>query len=299
VIDIGRVGLWTSLFDQHPTSRVREVVAELETIGWPCVWRPETSGRDALVSAAHMLDATTTLRVATGIAQIQARHPLTAGAAQKTLHEASGGRFLLGLGVSHAPMIEGVRKLTYATPYSDMAAYLAAMKEAPFSAYAAADEPTTVIAALGPKMLRLAADQADGAHPYFSPVEHTAAAREILGPGKLLAPEQMVVIDDDLAQARELAVEHMTRYLRLPNYTSNLLRHGFTEDDVAGPSPRLVEAIVVCGAVEAVVRRVAEHHAAGADHVCIQVLTVRDAPLPMREWTELADAFGLRDRSMV
>ena len=293
MIDIGRVGLWTSLLDQYPTSRVREVVVELEALGWPCIWRPETSGRDALVAAAHMLDATTTLRVATGIAQIQARHPLTANAAQRTLHEASGGRFLLGLGVSHAPMITTARKLPYVTPYSDMAAYLAAMKEAPFSAYGAPDDPTTVLAALGPKMLRLAADQADGAHPYFSPVEHTAAAREILGPGKLLAPEQMVVLDDDLTRARELAVEHMTRYLRLPNYTNTLLRHGFDEDDVAGPSPRLVDAIVVCGDVDAVVRRIGEHHAAGADHVCVQVLTARDAPLPMREWTELAQALGV------
>jgi len=157
VIDIGRVGLWTSLLDQYPTSRVREVVVELESMGWPCVWRPEAAGRDALVSAAHMLDATTTLRVATGIAQIQARHPMTANAAQRTLHEASGGRFLLGLGVSHAPMITTARKLPYVTPYSDMATYLAAMKEAAFAAVGGAGEPTTVLAALGPKMLRLAA----------------------------------------------------------------------------------------------------------------------------------------------
>ena len=293
MIDIGRVGLWISLFDQHPTSRVREVVVELESLGWPCVWRPEASGRDAIVAAANMLDATTTLRVATGVAQIQARHPMTAKAAQLTLHEASGGRFLLGLGVSHAPMITTARKLPYATPYSDMAAYLAAMKEAPFGAYKANDEPATVLAALGPKMLRLAADAADGAHPYFSPVEHTAAARDVLGLGKLLAPEQMVVIDDDLTRARELAVEHMSRYLRLPNYTNNLLRFGFEESDIAGPSRRLVDAIVVCGDVDAVARRVAEHHDAGADHVCVQVLTARDAPLPMREWTELAAAFDL------
>ena len=145
-----------------------------------------------------------------------------------------------------------------------------------------------MLAALGPKMLRLAADAADGAHPYFSPVEHTATAREIIGPDKLLAPEQMVVIDDDLTRARELAVEHMTRYLRLPNYTNNLLRYGFDESDIAGPSQRLVDAIVVCGDVDAVARRVAEHHDAGADHVCVQVLTARDAPLPMREWSELA-----------
>jgi len=291
VIDIGRVGLWISLLDQYPTSRVREVVIELESLGWPCIWRPEASGRDAIVSSAVMLEATTTLRVATGVAQIQARHPMTAKAAQLTLHEASGGRFLLGLGVSHAPMITAARKMEYTTPYSDMAAYLAAMKEAPFSAYTGEGEgPSTVLAALGPKMLRLSADAADGAHPYFSPVAHTAAAREIIGPSKLLAPEQMVVIDDDLTRARELAVEHMTRYLRLPNYSNNLLRYGFDESDIAGPSQRLVDAIVVCGDVDAVARRVAEHRDAGADHVCVQVLTARDAPLPMREWGELAAA---------
>src|SRR4051794_8322582 len=270
-----------------------------------------------------MLDATTTLRVATGVAQIQARHPMTAKAAQLTLHEASGGRFLLGLGVSHAPMITTARKMEYATPYSDMAAYLAAMKDAPFNAYTGIEsteirsastdgreadfrrfgsglgEPSTVLAALGPKMLRLAADAADGAHPYFSPVEHTAAARQILSPDKLLAPEQMVVIDDDATRAHELAAEHMSRYLRLPNYTNNLLRYGFDETDIAGPSVRLVDAIVVCGDIDAVARRVAEHHDAGADHVCVQVLTAHDADLPMREWSDLADAFDLSNNNPV
>lgn len=293
MIDIGRVGLWISQLDRHPTSRVREVVAELESMGWPCVWRPEAAGRDALVSAATMLEATTRLNVATGVAQIHARHPHTTRAAQLTLHESSGGRFLLGLGVSHAPFVEGSRKLPYRTPYSDMVAYLAAMAEAPFTAVAAPDEPPTVLAALGPKMLQLAATATDGAHPYFSPVEHTVVARAILGPERLLAPEQMVVIDSDRGRARGLAEQHMARYLRLPNYANNLLRHGFTEDDVSGPSPRLVDAIVVCGGIDDVVARVAEHHAAGADHVCVQILTEGAGDLPLDEWAELADAFGL------
>jgi probable F420-dependent oxidoreductase len=292
MIDIGRVGLWTGLLDAHPTARVRDLVQELEAMGWPCLWRPESSGRDALVSAASMLEATSRLVVATGIAQIHARHPHTTRAAQKTLHESSGGRFLLGLGVSHAPFIEGSRRLTYRTPYSDMVTYLAAMQDAPFAAVAADDDPPTVLAALGPKMLRLAAEAADGAHPYFTTPEHTATAREILGTGPLLAPEQMVVIDADLARARELARRHMSRYLRLPNYANNLLRLGFTDDDIAGPTDRLVDAVVVCGDVDTVVARVAEHHAAGADHVCIQVLTA-DTEFPMQHWQELADAFQL------
>lgn len=291
-IDIGRVGLWTSLLDAHPTSEARETVAEIETMGWPCLWRPETNGRDALVSCAQLLDATSTLKVATGIAQMHARHPLTTRNAQRTLHESSGGRFLLGLGVSHGPFIAGVRKLDYSTPYSDMVEYLAAMDEAPFSAVGAPDEPPTVLAALGPKMLRLAASAAQGAHPYFSPVEHTAFARQTMGPGPLLAPEQMVVVDADRDRATELAKQQMSRYLRLPNYVNNLLRHGFTDDDVAGPTDRLIDAIVVRGSIDDVVARVGEHHDAGADHVCIQVLSP-DTAFPMHTWSELADAFGL------
>ena len=174
-----------------------------------------------------------------------------------------------------------------------MVTYLAAMAEAPFTAFAAADEPTTVIAALGPKMLQLAADQADGAHPYFSPVEHTAFARETLGPGKLLAPEQMAVVDDEPGRARELAAQHMARSLRLPNYANNLRRFGFTDDDFAGPSERLIDAIVVCGDIDAVVDRVRRQHDAGADHVCIQVLTPTPAELPVRTWRDLAAAFSL------
>ena len=292
MIDIGRVGLWTAHLDAHPTSRVRELAVELEEMGWPCLWRPETSGRDALVSAAQILESTTTLKVATGIAQIHARHPLTTRNAQRTLHEASGGRFLLGLGVSHAPFIEAVRKVAWAKPYTEMVEYLAAMEQAPFTAVGSPDEPPTVLAALGPKMLQLAATAAQGAHPYFSPVEHTAFARETMGEGPLLAPELMVVVDDDRSRATETAVKHMHRYLQLPNYTNNLKRHGFTDDDVAGPTDRLIDAIVVRGSVDDVVARVAEHHDAGADHVCIQVLTP-DLEFPVQTWRDLADAFSL------
>jgi probable F420-dependent oxidoreductase len=290
--DIGRVGIWTGVIDQHPTSRVRDLVQELEAAGWPCVWRPEASGRDAFVSCATMLEATTRLRVATGIAQIHARHPHTTRAGQKTLHESSGGRFLLGLGVSHAPFIEGSRGLPYQTPYSDMVDYLAAMESAPFTAFAADDEPPTVLAALGPKMLKLSATAAQGAHPYFATPEHTAYARDILGNGPLLAPEQMVAIDSDVSRARDLAKVHMTRYLRLPNYTNNLLRLGFTEADVAGPTNRLIDAVVACGPIDVALERIAAQHAAGADHVAIQVLSAGSG-IPMQHFNDLAVALGL------
>lgn len=293
MIDIGRVGLWSGVFDAHSTAEVRDLVREIEAMGWPTVWRPESTGRDALIASAHMLEATTTLKVATGIAQIYARHPHTMAAGQQTLAESSGGRFLLGLGVSHAPHVEGSRGLAYDTPYTDMVRYLEAMASGPFTSVGPDVKPTTILAALGPKMLRLAASAADGAHPYFSPPEHTAFARETMGPDALLAPEQMVVIDDDLDRARTLAVEQMTRYLRLPNYANNLLRFGFTEEDVRGPSQRLIDAIVTCGTIYQAVARVRDHHDAGADHVCIQVLVSDPRQPPRQAWRDLASAFGL------
>jgi len=293
-MDIGRVGLWTFLLDEHPTSRVRDVVQEIEDMGWPTLWRPESSGRDVLVASSVMLDATSRLIVASGIAQIYARHPVTTAAAQKTLFEAHDGRFLLGLGVAHASSVEGIRKLEYRTPYSDMVAYLDAMAEAPYAAVEPATRPPTVLAALGPRMLRLSAEAADGAHPYFTPPEHTAIARDILGKGPLLAPEQMVVIDTDLDRARGVARANMARYLRLPNYTNNLLRCGFTQADIDDTTDRLVDGIVACGDIGVTVDRVQQHLDAGADHVCIQVLVAhKDLDATIALWHELADAFDL------
>ncbi|MFN0090742.1 MAG: LLM class F420-dependent oxidoreductase [Acidimicrobiales bacterium] len=290
-MDIGRVGLWQNVLDQQPTARVRELVAELEGDGWPCLWYPESTGRDAMVSGAVLLSATRRMRVATGIAQIHARHPLTTAAAQKTLAEAFDGRFLLGLGVSHQPTIEGVRKLDYSRPYSQMVDYLDAMDDAPFTALGPSEAPPRVLAALGPRMLRLAAERAAGAHPYFVPPEHTAFAREVMGEGPLLAVEQMVVLDTDLTAGRALAREHMARYLALPNYANNLRRLGYGDDDLLGePSDRLVDAVVVCGDETAIAARVKAHHDAGADHVCVQVL-VQDRLVPPRgAWRRLAAA---------
>lgn len=293
-MDIGRVGLWTFLLDQHPSSRVRELAQEVEEMGWPTLWRPESVGRDMMVSASVLLDATETLIVAAGIAQIYARHPMTTAAAQKTLFEAHDGRFLLGLGVAHRYSVEQVKKLDYSTPYSDMVAYLEAMKDAPFRAPEHKNRPPTILAALGPRMLKLSAEAADGAHPYFTPPEHTAYAREILGEGPLLAPEQKVVIDSDIERAREVARKNMAGYLKLPNYANNLLRHGFTQTDIDGVTDKLVDAIVACGDIDVAVDRVKQHLDAGADHVGIQVLAAdHDIDVVRRHWRELADAFDL------
>ena len=245
-------------------------------------------GRDPFVASANYLAATTRLRLATGIANIYARDPMTMVGCQKTLAEAYPGRFLLGLGVSHHHLVERLRKHSYDKPLAFMKAYLSAMDESMFAAVGPDGDPGRVLAALGPKMLETSAAQADGAHPYFTTPEHTALARQAIGAGKLLAPEQMVVLETDPATARSVARAGMAVYLRAPNYLNNLARLGFGEADLAdGGSDRLVDAIVAWGTPEQVAARVRQHRDAGADHVCVQVLRA-DRELPVAEWRALA-----------
>ncbi len=292
-IDIGTFGVWTALLDLQPTGPGLDAVAELDEMGWGALWRPESTGRDPLITAGLWLGACERMAVATGIAQTYGRHPLTMNAGARTLDEAFPGRFLLGLGVSHAPMVEGVRGLDYSRPLSDMSAYLDAMDASPYTAFGPETRPPRILAALGPRMLALSAEKADGAHPYFTTPEHTATAREIIGPDAFLAPEQMVVVETDPGRARQVARANMDRYLQLPNYTNNLLRLGFTEEDIDSVSDRLVDAIVLWGDVESIVSRTREHLDAGADHVCIQALTDDPHQLPLDDWRTLASAFEL------
>ncbi len=288
-MDIGSIGLWQGVLDQRPSSEVREIVAELEELGWPTLWIPEAVGRDPFVSASVMLGATSTLKIATGIVQIHARHPMTTAAAQKTVAEAYDNRFLLGIGVSHGPFIEGIRNLDYSKPYSFMVEYLDAMEGAMFMALGPEENPPLVLAALGPKMLALAAERTAGAHPYFVPPEHTALAREIMGPDALLAPEQKVCLETDADAARALARENMALYMGLPNYVNNLHRLGFTEADTTYLTDRLVDAVVAWGDLDVIRARIQAHHDAGADHVAVQVLSPR-GELPLAQWRTLADA---------
>jgi len=290
MIDIGQVGIWQGVLDRHPASVVREVVAELDETGWPTLWIPETVSRDPFVSAAVMLEATTNLRVATGIASIWARDAMTTNNASITLNEAYDGRFLLGLGVSHHTITEWVRKHDYSKPLTTMREYLERMDASMFKGVAPAEPPNRVLAALGPKMLALSAELADGAHPYFVPVEHTAIAREAIGPDKLLAVEQMVVLETDATKAREIARKNMAIYLGLPNYANNLVRLGFSEGDVADASDAVVDAVVAWGDLDAAVARVKAHRDAGADHVCVQVLLEDGNALPTDEWRRLSEA---------
>ena len=216
---------------------------------------------------------------------------MTMAPGQLTLSEAFPGRFLLGLGVSHQPMVDFVRGHHYDKPLTKMREYLEAMDRAIYMAPRPDEEPRRVLAALGPKMLELAAAKALGAHPYFVPVEHTAFAREVLGEGPMLCPEQAVVLSTDPDEARAAARQHMATYLTLPNYTNNLRRFGWGDDDLAdGGSDALVDAIVAWGDEDAIVARVRAHLDAGADHVCVQVLGENAAALPMAQWRALAPA---------
>jgi probable F420-dependent oxidoreductase len=296
-MDIGRVGIWTFQLDQQPAPRAQAAAAEIEALGWGAIWIPEALGREALTHAALLLAGTRRIPIATGIANIWARDAMAMAAAQRTLAEAHPDRFLLGIGVSHAPMVEAMRGHRYTKPLSAMRAYLDAMDGAPFLAAAPAADPPRVIGALAPKMLALAAARATGAHPYLVPPEHTRRAREIMGPRALLAPEQAVVLETDASRARQIARAHMAIYLGLPNYVNNLRRLGFGDADVADSgSDRLVDAIVAWGTVDAIVARVRAHHDAGADHVCLQVLGSDPLALPRAEWRTLAAAFGLTSR---
>jgi probable F420-dependent oxidoreductase len=289
-MDLGRIGLWTFQLDLQPMARAQEVVAELEELGYGAVWVPEAVGREPLVNSALLLSRSQRIVVATGIASLHARTAMTMQAGWKTLTEAFPERFLLGIGVSHQPMVERMHRQAYDKPYTTMVEYLDSMDRGVYLASAPTSAPHRVLAALGPKMLKLSAERGLGAHPYFVPVEHTAIAREALGPDALLAPEQAVVFETEPTIAREIARRHMKTYLPLPNYANNLRRLGWSDADIAGPSDALVDAIVAWGTLDTIVDRIRAHHAAGANHVCVQVLPADAAGLPMAEWRELATA---------
>ncbi len=288
-MDLGRVGLWTFQLDLQPSGRAKELAAEIDELGYGCIWLPEVAGRDPLVSATLLLGATERVAVGTGIMNIYGRDALAMACGHRSVTEAFPDRFVLGLGVSHRPAVEGLRGHVYSPPLGAMASYLDRMDAAPYFASAPSTEPVRVLAALGPKMLELAAARSSGAHPYFVPVEHTAIARERMGPDALLAPEQKVVLETDPDTARSIARNAMATYLGLPNYTNNLRRLGYGDDDLAdGGSDRLVDAIVAWGDEDAVRDRVRAHHDAGADHVAVQVLPSRPADPPVAQWRRLA-----------
>jgi probable F420-dependent oxidoreductase len=287
---LGPVGVWLTLLGLRPAAEERAAAAEVERLGYPALWFGETPvNKEAFVHAGILLPAMERIAIATGIASIYARDAAAANAAGNALAEAHDGRFVLGLGVSHAPAV-AQRGHDYGKPLTEMRRYLDALDAADYRAPAAAHPAPVVIAALRRRMLELARDRTHGAHPYLVTPAHTARAREILGAGPVLAPEQGVVLETHPGRARAVAREHLTAYVRLPNYTNSWREDGFGDDDFAdGGSDRLVDALIAWGDADAIAERVAAHHAAGADHVCIQPV-VRDVDRALAELRELAPA---------
>jgi probable F420-dependent oxidoreductase len=270
---LGPVGLWTFEAERMPAAAEREYARAIDSLGFKALWIPESLGsKEAFAHVGLLLAATKTLVVATGIANIWARDAVAMENGARALVDAYPDRFLLGLGVSHAPTVK-TRGQSYARPLEYMRRYLDAMDAAPYTGPKV--EAPRVLAALGPQMLRLSAERSLGAHPYFVPVEHTAIARKELGAGPVLAVEQAAVLSEDAAAARATARRHMKRYLELDNYANNLRRLGWAEPDLAeGGSDKLVDAIVAWGGAAAIKSRIDEHKKRGADHVCLQVLRV-------------------------
>jgi probable F420-dependent oxidoreductase len=271
-MELSRIGVWLGPLSLLSAAETRELAPELEELGYGAIWFGEGVGtKECFTQASTLLSCTRNAVVGTGIANIYARDPMAMANGAKTLADAYPGRFLLGIGVSHAPSV-AARGHEYVKPIATMSTYLDAMESAAFRGVEPAEAAPVVLAALGPKMLQLAAERTRGAHPYFTPPEHTERAREVMGEGPLLAPEQAFLLETDPAAARAKAREHMAYYLALDNYRNNLLRLGFSEEDLDGPSDSLADAIVAWGDVEAVRDRVKAHLDAGADHVCVQAV---------------------------
>lgn len=271
-MNIGTLGVW-AMVNVMTAADSAAFARRVEQWGYGTLWVPEVTARDPFVTSSWLLAHTTTLNLATGIASIYSRDSFAAINAQYALAEQSGGRFLLGLGVSHGPFVEGVLGHKFEKPAPQMKRYLESMAKMNYIGPQPATKPKTVIGALGPKMLEVAATHADGAHPYNITPSHTAIARKILGPGKLLCPEQMVLLEKDPAVARAIARKALALSFTLPNYRNNYLRLGFAAQDLEnGGSDRVIDSIVAWGGEQAIRARIQEHWEAGADHVCIQPL---------------------------
>jgi probable F420-dependent oxidoreductase len=282
---LGRVGVWSRELRFHPDRAAAcAAAAELETLGYGALWIPDVGG-DVFGAAGELLGATSRIAVATGIINIWMHE--AASVAAQSAEVSRTGRFLCGLGAGHAKDVDADRPGRYRRPLSVMRDYLDELDVA----QPPLPSNERILAALGPKMLELSRDRAGGAHPYCVPVSHTERAREILGPERLLAPEQGVILTDDPVAGRELARTNVAMYLGLPNYVANFERMGFDETDWAGgPSDRLVDALIVYGDEATIAERVSEHLAAGADHVCIQVIGMENEALALEQWRRLAPA---------
>ena len=265
-MQLGRLGVWYSV-DKLNGAQLADLVQAVEKNGYGTFWYPESLGYESMSLAAYLLSKSSRLTIGSSIANIYARDPYTARRAMVSLNNLYGGRFVLGLGVSHVPMVEGLRGHRYDKPLATMRAYLDNLhKSLPEN-----QEAPVLVAALGPKMLALSGEKAEGAVPYNVTPQHTAEAAKILGPKKVLAVEQKVTIEADPAKARALGRKELARYLVLPNYRNNWLRLGFTEAELAdGGSDRFIDAMVLWGDAAAIKKGLRAHFDAGATHVCLQ-----------------------------
>jgi probable F420-dependent oxidoreductase len=284
-VDLTGIGIWSSQLRYGNAAESADAAAELDELGFRALWIPDVGGQ-VFDAVGNLLAATKQTTIATGILNLWMHTPGDVAENFAALTVEYGDRFLLGIGVSHAPLIDAGEPGRYRKPLAATAAFLDELDATP--------QPVPVqrrvLAALGPKMLSLSARRAAGAHPYLVTPDHTASARATLGDGPLLLPEQTVILTDKADEARTIGTEWLRSYLALPNYANNLLRSGFTEDDVSQVSDRLFNAIIAWGDEDAILRRVSEHRSAGADHVCIQVLLSDPQGYPREQWRRIAAA---------
>lgn len=263
---LGRMGVWYAA-DKLEPAQWSELIGHVERLGFGTQWYSESIGFESMSFGAYLLSQSKRISVGSSIANIYARDATASRAGTRTLNRISDGRYVLGLGVSHVPLVEGLRGHVYGKPIASMRAYLEAIREGQDDA----DTLPIVIAALGPRMLEVAAELTLGAIPYNVTPQHTAQARRILGPNKQLAVEQKFCLSNDPAAAHELARKELSRYMSMPNYRNNWLRLGFTEKDLeGGGNKRFLNSMVVWGNQSTIEERIKEHFDAGADHVCIQ-----------------------------
>jgi probable F420-dependent oxidoreductase len=290
---LGRVGVWSFALQRMLATDEIRAAREFEALNFPATWIPESLGsKDVLVHSGLLLANTSKSVLATGIANIHARDPMAMANGAKALGDAYPNRFVLGIGVSHAPSVQ-MRGGDYSNPLQQMTQYLDAMEAAQYAAPQPETPVPLVLAALGPKMLELAAERTDGGHPYFVPVEHTPIARRHLGADACLATEVTAVWTTDRSAGLEIGRGFAKNYLVLPNYANNLKRLGWAQADIDNASDKLVEAVVAIGDVDAIVKRVRDHLDAGADHVCVQIRAERSHDPSVGAYKELAGAFAI------
>jgi probable F420-dependent oxidoreductase len=283
------VGVWSGQLRYSDPGRAADAAAELDELGFTALWIPDWGG-PVLESVENLLKATERTLIATGVLNLWMHDPTHVAAGYAELRAAYSDRFLLGIGVSQAAVVNAVEPDRYRKPMAAMRAFLDDLDAAPVPV----PNDHRVLAAIGPKMLSLSAERAGGAHPYLVTPDGTRDAREVLGTGPLLLPEQTVVLSDDADEARTIARQFLSGYLTFATYANKMLQAGFTAEDVDTVSDRLVDAVVAWGDEDAVIGRIDEHLAAGADHVAVQVLTSDPAGFPMPQWRRLAAALGDR-----